>query len=113
MYFPTLTSGDLRHKVTIQKKSKAMDSEGVPIETWSDYISCYACIIPLGGREEFIASALQGDDPCMFRIRYNANIDNTMRFVYLGHNYRIININDVNTRHKELQITCNQEVQNG
>jgi len=113
MYFPTLNAGDLKHKIMIQRKSPTTDAEGIPNDEFIDYFTCYAQIIPLGGREVFMAQATQGIAPVMFRVRYNANIDNTMRIVFLGEKYRITACEDVNMRHKELQIMALQEVQNG
>jgi SPP1 family predicted phage head-tail adaptor len=113
MIFSTLTAGDLRHKITIQHKVITTDSEGIPHDGFVDYMTCYAMIIPLGGREVFLAQATQGVNPVMFRVRYNPNIDNTMRIVYLGNKYRITAYEDANMRHKELQIMTLQEVQNG
>ena len=113
MNFDELTSGDLRHKVTIQHKVLTTDIEGVSHDGFADYITCYAQIIPLGGREVFLAQATQGVSPVMFRLRYNPNIDATMRIYYLGNYYRITVCEDANMKHKELQIMTLQEVQNG
>lgn len=113
MYFMDLTAGDLRHKVNIQHKVPTMDSEGILKDGFADYIPCYAAVIHLSGHEVFMAQATQGVSPVLFRVRYNANVDNTMRVSYLGNYFRITDICDVNGRHKELQIITLQEVQNG
>jgi len=113
MYFSDLTAGDLRHKITIQRKSPTVDSEGIANDGFANYITCYAQIIPLGGKEQFIAQATQGVCPVLFRVRYNANIDNTMKIIFLGNKYKITAAEDVNMKHKELQIFALQEVSNG
>jgi SPP1 family predicted phage head-tail adaptor len=107
--------GDYRHRVIIQKKNIISDekTEGVPVESWDYLMTTWAAVMPLGGKETFVNQALQGENPYMFRMRYKKNIDNTMRLVYLGKNFRITNINDVNSMHREMQITCMQEIENG
>lgn len=113
MYFPTLTAGDLRHVITIQNNIRSNDEEGIPGDGWNDYMDCYAAVVPLGGREAFIAQATEGKNPYLFRIRYNSKVNETMRIIYAGRKFRINNVNDVNERHRELQITCIEEIKNG
>jgi SPP1 family predicted phage head-tail adaptor len=39
-----LQSGNLRHRIQLQRKSTAQDSFGQPVEQWNTYLSCWASI---------------------------------------------------------------------
>jgi SPP1 family predicted phage head-tail adaptor len=110
-----MNAGDLRHRIVIQEKiTTAEDStEGIARESWVDLITTWAEVSSLGGKETFNIQAIQGENSYMFKMRYKKNIDKTMRIVFLGENYNIIDINDVNERHKEIWVTCNKEIENG
>lgn len=107
--------GDYKKRITIQRKVITTDesTEGIPIESWVDFLITWAAVMPLGGKEVFIAQALQGENPYSFRMRYKKTLDNTMRIAYQGNYFRITNIQDVNMLHRETLVLCMQEIENG
>ncbi len=50
-----LFSGDLRHRLTIQKRTNIIGDRGESIEQWEDIGKCWARITPLYGRELEVA----------------------------------------------------------
>ncbi len=104
-----MRAGDLRHKVTIQQKTITKDTEGIPSETWTDFATVWAAIEPLQGREFFSAQAINAQVTTRIRIRYLAGISPTMRVSYGTRIFDIQAVIDVEERHLELQLMC-QEV---
>ncbi len=104
-----MRAGDLRHKVTIQQKTTTKDTEGIPSETWPDFATVWAAIEPLQGREFFSAQAVNAQVTTRIRIRYRAGITPTMRVSYGTRIFDIQVVIDVEERHRELQLMC-QEV---
>ena len=56
-----MIAGTLRHRVTIQRATQSQNSTGEPIETWATYVTRYAAVLPLVGREYFTAQQLQAE----------------------------------------------------
>ncbi len=108
-----MNPGDLRHRITIQQKSITKDSEGIPSETWPDFATAWAAIEPLQGREFFSAQAVNAQVTTRIRIRYLAGICPTMRVSYGTHIYDIQVVIDVEERHRELQLMCQEVVSGG
>ena len=55
-----MQAGNLRHRLVIQRLvagSPSQDAAGAPDSTWTDYITVYADIRPVTGKEPFLAQA--------------------------------------------------------
>ena len=98
-------AGQLRFQVTIQQPT-ITQSYGEPTETWSKFATAMADIEPLSGREYFAAKQIMSEQMFKITIRYIAGITKKMRVSYGGDYYDIQDINDVKTRHRELQLMC-------
>jgi SPP1 family predicted phage head-tail adaptor len=103
---------DLRHRITLQRKDIVKDPEGIAIETWADVATVWASVEPIRGREYFQAAAVNAENTVRFRIRYRPGIMPNMRVLYNGRTFNIQSVIDVNERHREIQLMC-QEVTNG
>jgi len=106
--------GELRHRVTLQKKSVVKDGEGIPTETWADVCSVMAAVEPLRGREYFVAAAANAENTIRVRIRYRSDVTADMRVLY---GTRLLQIKsppiDPEDRHRELHLMCMEVGVNG
>lgn len=95
---------DLRHRITIQKKTVTTDDNGIETETWNDLKTVWAAFEPVSGREYYAAAALNSENNVTFRIRYQKDITPDMQIVFNGLIYQILNILDTAGRRIELQL---------
>lgn len=101
--------GRLRHRITIQQKTTIVDQDGIPTETWAEFATVWASVEPLRGREYFQAAAVNAENMVRFRIRYRAGIRPDMRIQYDSRIFSINSVIDVDERHTEIHLMC-QEV---
>lgn len=110
-YTPNINSGRLRHQITIQKPTIEKDELGQEKETvWSDHIKVWSDIKTLQGREYIAAAAVKAERTTRFIVRYTPEIDETMRIIYKGKVYTIVEppIND-NELEKTLTIIAESD----
>lgn len=95
-YKPNHNSGQFRHRIDIQQPVTTEDELGQSDTSWEDVKSVWADIKTLQGREYFAAAAVQAEENVRFIIRYTTGIDETMRVLYKGKTYEIVQppIND-------------------
>ena len=87
---PAVGSGDLRHKVQLQEKSRTQDPHtGEMLDMWVTIAEPWAQIVPLSGREFLASAAEQSEVTGRIVIRYRDDVNATMRFVYRGKAYAI------------------------
>jgi len=107
-----LEAGKLRSKVTIQNPYNVEDVFGAVVDTWATYKQVWASIEPLTGKENFDYLKENEEITGKIRIRYLRGVNAKMR-VKLGSRYwEIVNIIDVNERHKEMIILVKELVRN-
>jgi len=85
-----VAAGVLRHRVQLQKPVPLQDPvTGAMVETWANVAKIWAEIVPSSAREFVAAGAEQSEIRGRATIRYRADIDATMRFVYRNKTYAI------------------------
>jgi len=102
-----MRAGRLRHKITIQTIVNATDGFGQPIEngnSYIDYKTVWARITPISGRESFLSNADFSKTTHKIKMRYIPNINASMRIVWQGRNFNIINVRNIEEMDKELEI---------
>jgi SPP1 family predicted phage head-tail adaptor len=79
----SISAGDLRHTVKIQRPVKSQDSvTGVQTVTWEDVYDNIPCsIAPLSVKDFLQSGALQADISVRITIRYIAGLTKDMRLV--------------------------------
>lgn len=107
-----IRSGELRHRVTFQRRITAQDSTGQAVESWQDAFTAWADVSPLNGRELIAAQQLQSSVTHMITVRYRSELADPkavadMRIVF---GTRLFNINacliqDERRRAVEIQAT--------
>lgn len=77
----TYQAGDLRNRITLQRKTVTRSGAGEETVSWSDEATIWAKAEPIRGREYFQAQAVQSEVNMRFVIRF--------RFVFRTALYRI------------------------
>lgn len=108
-----MDAGKLRHRIALQKMTGAKDSEGVPVEVWTDVArSVAASLEPLKGREYYQAAAMTAENGIPVTIRYRPGITAALRVRFGTRILNIRNVIDPEERHIKLILMC-EEVVNG
>ncbi len=94
--------GDLRHRIVIQNKIVSRDSMGAEVITWEGWMSAWASIQPLSGREYFQAQQMQSVVDHKITMRYQPGIQSEMRINWNNRNFDILSIINTEERNKEL-----------
>lgn len=108
-----MNPGDLRNKITIKVQPTDQDSYGGKIEDtalWNDFITCFAAILPIAGREFFIVQQVNATVTTRIKIRYISAITPGMRVVFGEKVYDIKSVLDIEERHKEIHLMCEELV---
>jgi len=109
-------AGSLRHRVTLQQLvagSPQRRPDGEPDAAWVEYLTVYAAVEPVTGREFFAAQAVEHEADTTIRMRYRTGITTAMRVVFEGRTYDIRAVLDHHERHIELRLLCKQGANSG
>ena len=106
--------GKMRHRITFQRFTGALDSFGDPQQTddseWEDVATIWAVIDPISGREFYAAGQSQSEVSHKIRCRYRAGLDTAMRIRYGKRTFSIVSIIDWEERHQSLLLMCKELV---
>ncbi len=106
-----MQAGRLDRVITFRRKSVAYDGLNEAIPTWADAFTVWAQIMTEDGREFFAAQKKNAETTVVFRVRYNATINETMRIKYDNRTYEIIPpINNKNAKHRELLVSAKEVI---
>ncbi|MHB0929188.1 MAG: phage head closure protein [Candidatus Nanopelagicales bacterium] len=110
-----MRAGALRKQVVIQQRTETTDATfGGVTQTWTNFATdINAAVESLSGREFLAAQAAQSEASVQFIMRYVAGVDARMRIVYNGLYHNIVNITDIEERHRELLILAKAGVNEG
>lgn len=86
-----MKAGSLRHRIQIEERVVALDSDGERTEDWDDVFGMLipAEINPLSGRELVAAAAVHSKVSTRIRIRYRPGVTANQRAVHRGTYYSI------------------------
>jgi len=105
----TYVATDLNRKITFREFTTIVNpNTGTVTEAWADYVSVFARVDPLVGREYFAAAAVQAEDTTKFTIRHRTDVDTTMRIAFDGHEYNITSIQNIRSGNRETLIYAKQ-----
>lgn len=83
-------AGKLRHVITYQVKTQALDEYGGPVETWATFTTVRAAVAPLIGKDMIASMASQSTAEARVNHRYVAGITSAMRILWDGVAYEIV-----------------------
>lgn len=106
-----MRAGPMRHRVTIQERSAAVDAAGQPLNTWTTFASRWAAIERTPGNEVFASAQRNGRVPVVFRLRYLSGVMPSMRLVFGTKVHNILSAIDQAGMGEELLITCEELVE--
>lgn len=101
-----MRAGDRRHRVLLQQRSTEQDEYGQPVEAWKNVQGLWCSIVPQGGKEVTVGDGVRNSAQYIISTRYVAGITAAMRLDYKGRFFNVININNIDERSREMQITC-------
>lgn len=105
-----MRSGALRQKGLLQDRSPSRDSLGGQSPAWIDIAPVRFALQSQGGREFNTADAVRSQSNFTISMRFRRGVKTTMRIVGLGalngRVFNFININDIEERHRDLEITA-------
>lgn len=108
-----MRASELRHRITVQRRSKSEDALGQQVLAWVDVALIHAKVEQLAGRELMTASAERAENTARITIRYRAGVVEKMRILYGAIVYDITSVSDIDGRRRELEIMVKTGVSNG
>ena len=103
--------GQLRHRVTIQEKTVTADAYGAESITWSDYLTVWAAVAPLSGREFLEGRNLENEVSHRIRIRYREGLDPTMRVSWDSRVFDIEAVLERFSERREIWLMCKEVIE--
>ena len=104
---------NLKHRVTLQRETKEEDGQGGYESSWSDLITVWAEVLPIGAREKIYAMQLKSPASHKVTIRYRAGLTSNDRLVFRGNIYDIKECIDPKADRRYLKLLCLQSGQDG
>lgn len=101
-----MRAGARRHKIKIEVPTNTRSSIGGVTITWTEFKSLWASIETFKTYERQSAEAAWPGADVKMGVKYVAGLLPTMRIVYGGKIYSILGINDIEERHRDLEIVC-------
>lgn len=99
-------SGERRTRIEIQTKVQGVNAFGEPTETWGPFAKPWAAKLSHSGRKFFQAQQMRSEVTEVFNIRYLPGITNEMRVIADGLTYQIVDADDREGRHVEIDLHC-------
>jgi SPP1 family predicted phage head-tail adaptor len=103
-----MQAGKLRHRVTIEEATLTRDGFGGQVETWAEWITCWASVEPLQGREFLEGRREEAGVDTRIRIRYRSGVLPGMRVTWGDHTYDIESVIEPESRRRELVLMCRE-----
>lgn len=105
-----MRAGKLKDRITIQKSIEKKDSSGSPYQEWEDYITLWADVQPLDGKEFWEAQKSNAQISGIIEMRFRTDINKTMRAKYGNRILALINVYDPDERRRKIHLLY-QEVE--
>jgi len=104
-----LMAGKLRHRVSIQTESTAVDTYGEPTASWSTDATVWASIEPTSGNEVSIGEGQAGIITHRIFMRYTANATPKKRLLFGSRVFGIVTVLNHEERNEFMQLQCKEE----
>lgn len=102
--------GDLRHKVSLQRKSLTSDGVGGSVVAWTEYATPYAKIKPKSGGEKIYLNRLNASGLSTVVMRYRDDVQESDKLVFRGDEYQIRSVINVEERDRYTELTIERGV---
>lgn len=101
--------GDLRHRITFQEPVKIPDGHAGHTVSWQDFVTVWASVEPLSGREYFYAHQIKNEVSHRVKVRHREDLSEEMRIKWNGRIMKIESIIDPKAGRRILEILCREE----
>jgi len=101
-----INPGELTHQITLQIKTITQDAELNSIETWNDWRTVWASLLPKTGREYYRLSTRNSEITEVFKIWYIGNINVHQRIKFQNKYFEIIEVINTDEKNIELLLSC-------
>lgn len=114
-----MQAGDLRHRVTFQRRSKEEDGFGEQATGWIDVVAgVSAAIVPLNGRELIAAQAIMSETTHQVTIRYHpalavSRVVAALRMVFNGRYFNIQSSLNEDERNRMIVMMASEGMNDG
>lgn len=113
-----MRAGDLRKRVSLQRKSSMDGSAGQPIISWPELVVIWAEIEPLTAQQRVVAQAIHPDVSHRITVRYRPDFANpllvtALRIVYKGRIFSIQGALNVNERNVKIDLVASEGINDG
>ena len=105
-----MRAGWLKHRITIQSQTETRSASGQVNIDWADYLSAWASIEPLRGREYLEGRQAEASVDHRIRMRYRGGITPDMQVVYGSRTFQIVSVINVIEGSRELNLMCRENV---
>jgi SPP1 family predicted phage head-tail adaptor len=96
--------GELRTRITIQRRSAAVDAGGFQAVTWTTVASVWARWSNAHGSEVWAAQTAQAVAPATVTMRYRADVDASCALLKGTERFEIVSLDDIQERHEYIEL---------
>lgn len=104
----TLTIGELRHRLTLERPERAADGGGGADVSWTEVAEIYGAVEEMTGGEIVIADHISGKRQVIVSIRHRDDVAPAMRFRLGGRLLPIRAVIDPDGKRKHLRCLCEE-----
>lgn len=101
--------GKLRHRLVIEKPVRTADGAGGAAVSWAKLAVVRGSIETPATRERFAAQKIQSEASHLIRMRHLEGIGPEMRIRFGSRLFKVLGIDDVDERGRELVLNCLEE----
>jgi len=105
-----IQSGRLRHRITIQSPTETQDTYGEPVPTWSTYLTAWASVEPIKGREYWESQQINAEVTHKIIMRYRSGLNPKMRVSWGNRTFNIHSILNEYERDNKLTLMVTESV---
>ena len=105
-----MNAGELRHRVTIERETSVAGDygHGGSAPTWEPVVTVWASVKPVSAHEAIRAAQPGQETGYIVKMRYTAEATADRRLTWEGRALYITGVKDIDGRHVELEILCNE-----
>jgi SPP1 family predicted phage head-tail adaptor len=103
-----MNAGKLTKRVRLEAEVRFTDEGGGASTGWALVAEVFAAVVPLQGAERVVAMQLAANLTHRVEIRYRSGMDERMRVVYEGRVFGIAAVLDLDERHDEIHLLCEE-----
>ncbi|MCK4577797.1 MAG: phage head closure protein [Candidatus Marinimicrobia bacterium] len=93
-----LQAGKLDRQITIQSVTDSKGTVGAPKETYANWLTVWAQVIPANVMERYRNRQTVTVEDLVFRIRWEDGLTTRHRIVHDSENYEILSVREINRR---------------